>query len=110
MNSSFLQFMQQMMGQEQAAPPAQGNELLMALLALMQQGVDGSRSDRAATSPLQPFQPGAGGPMFGGPDVGDLYDYHNADGDPGITGLFGSNPVPLRQPPPGIDQRRRGMP
>jgi hypothetical protein len=44
MDSSFLQFMQQMMGQDQSAPPDQGNDLLMALLALMQQGVDGSRS------------------------------------------------------------------
>jgi hypothetical protein len=90
MDSSFLQFMQQMMGQDQSAPPDQGNDLLMALLALMQQGVDGSRSQRAAESPLQPFQPGTGGALSNQPDAGDLYDYQYSNGDPGIRGLFGS--------------------
>lgn len=40
------------------------------------------------------------------PDAGDVYDYHNSNGDPGIMGLFGSNPPPLRQPPPGVNRRR----
>jgi len=86
--------------------------LLEMLLYAFQKGVESTRADRQQTSPLGPFQPPAGGPIFSSPpDAGDVYDYHNSNGDPGLLGLFGSpDPVPLLRPPAGINPRRRGRP
>ena len=119
--ATFQEFMRQMMANGDGGPmpepaPTPGSDPLKILLMLLQQGADASRGERAQTSPLQPFAPGMGGPLSlgGSPDAGDLYDFNYSNGDPGLLGLFGSgDPVPLRQPAPGINPRRpyrRGMP
>lgn len=59
---------------------------LMALLMAMMQGQQQSRAMA--------------------PDAGDLFDMNFSNGDPGIMGLFGSNPPALRTPPPGVSKRR----
>ncbi len=80
---------------------------LLDLLTQMQGGVEATRGQRGISSPLQPFPPGNPGYDLTAPDAGDLYDYQYSNGDPGLIGLFGSpDPVPLRQPPPGVSRRR----
>jgi hypothetical protein len=109
MDSSFLQFMQQMMAQggggpmpEPAPTPPMGTQTEGVSMA-PRIGEPGGDTD--IVNLLRMLMAVS---MRG--KAGDLYDANNEMGGSPVQGLFGQAPVPLRQPPPGIDQRRRGMP